>query len=90
MDFRSGETRLVGAVHRIPQSGRRLLHLTSALQTIHPFSDASDHDPLGLAAQGMQVAAESAPDPFDRWVVVHLMPGRGLARWIGHDWGYLP
>ncbi|WP_160666393.1 hypothetical protein [Pseudarthrobacter sp. ATCC 49987] len=78
------------SVQRNPQSGRRLIrrliHHASTLLAVHRFSDASDPDVLALAAQGVQVDAESNPDPFDRWVVVHSTPVRELACLVRHGW----
>lgn len=73
-------------VQRNPQSGRRLLHYGSTLLAVHCFSDASDHDVFALTAQGVQVDTESDPDPFDRWVVVHLAFGRKLASRVLQNW----
>ncbi len=73
-------------VQRNPDSGRRPLHKVNALQAVHRLSNAGDHDLLALAAQRVQVAAESAPDPFNLWVIVHLV----LANLICHGWDPFP
>lgn len=66
----------------ISDSGRRPLHNVNALQAVHRLSNASDHDLLTLAARRVQVAAESAPDSFHLWVIVHLV----LANLICRGW----